>query len=78
VSYRDDTETVRAENERLRAENAALRSTRWRQRAVVILAVVTITVAVVLVRRGGIAAELVTAAVVSFVWLPVFFRVRVE
>lgn len=26
MTYRDDTESVRAENERLRAENAALRS----------------------------------------------------
>lgn len=66
MTYRDDTETVRAENERLRAENAALRSRRtssgtWLLRA----AFVVVTLALmILVRRGGIRAE-VTVAIIG-------------
>lgn len=67
MTYRDDTESVRAENERLRAENAALRSRRtngstWLMR----IAILAATIATMfLVRRGGIRAEAL-AAVIGF------------
>ena len=76
--YRDDAESVRAENERLRAENAALRSTRWRRWLIVAVGLALSITAILLVRRGGWAALGVTTVALTFLWLPAFFKVRLE
>lgn len=78
MTYRDDTESVRAENERLRAENAALRSTRWRRWALAAVVLALSIAAILLVRRGGAGALGVTTIALVFLWLPAFFKVRLE
>lgn len=68
MTYRDDTESVRAENARLRAEVASLRSTRWRRVAFLIGAVVGVG-AFLAARRGGLRAEAACLAVQISFWL---------
>jgi len=78
MSYRDDTETVRAENERLRAENAALRSARWQSWALVAVCLVVNIAALIVARRGGIVAEGIVMVVAVALWAHLFFWLRRE
>jgi len=57
MTYRDDTETVRAENERLRRENAALRSMRWQSWVLAAVCLVVNIAALIVARCGGVVAE---------------------
>jgi len=78
MSYRDDTESVRAENERLRSENATLRSMRWSRWALVAVCIAGNIAALIVARRGGIVAEAIVMTVAAVLWALLFSSMRRE
>jgi hypothetical protein len=79
MTYRDDTETVRAENERLRARVAELTKPaprrpspirRWGSVGVAMLSLAS----AVLLRRAGLLAEIISVGVLVGLWSLIFRR----
>lgn len=78
MSYRDDIESVRAENERLRAENAALRSARWQSWVLVTVCILANIAALIVARRGGLVAEGIVMVAAAVLWAHLFSWLRRE